>query len=547
MGELSWRSLFEKLNEGFFIADMVRDPDGRVVDYRFVEMNEAWEQGSGLTRADSRGRTVREVIPGIEPIWIENFGRVADTGQPLSFSQAVDELRRKYDVRAFPVSSERVAVLFVDVSARERADARRIALLELSDRIRELEHPDDIAYATAEVLARTLGVSRAGYGEVDLLRETIAIARDWNAPGINSIAGMLRFRDYGSYIENLKRGETVVVADAYEDPRTRNLADALRAISAVSFVNMPVSERGGFVALLYLNHACARGWTAEELEFIREAAQRTRQAVERRRAEQSLRSLAASLEQTVEARTRERDRVWRNALDLIVIVDSGGVFRQVNPAVTRLLGWTAEQLIGRTFLELVTAEDAPTTEEALAQATHRQLSAFANRYRHQDGSTRWISWVAAAEGDLIYAHGRDITAEKAQAEALERAQGRLRAIFETSYQLQGLLDLDGTLVDANATSLAAIDAALADVVGAPFWETPWFENTRGMPQRVRAAVRAAAAGTHSRMEVSLNLPAGVRFYDFSLRPIRGADGAVVSIVHEAVDITQRQIAEEQLR
>jgi PAS domain S-box-containing protein len=547
IGEVSWRSLFEQLSEGFFIADMVRDATGRVVDWRFVEMNQAWELGSGLKRAAARGRTVSEVIPGIEPIWIENFARVADSGQPLSFVQSVYDLHRNYEVRAFPVTADRIAVLFVEVSARDRADARRVALLELSDRIRELQDPDDIAYTTAEVLARTLGVSRAGYGEVDLLSETIAIARDWNAPGISSIAGVLQFRDYGSYIENLKRGETVVVADAYEDPRTRDMADALRAISAISFVNMAVSEQGGLVALLYLNHAVAREWTAEELEFIRDAAERTRQAVERRRAEQSLRGLAASLEQTVAARTRERDRVWRNALDLIVIVDTAGVFRQVNPAVTRLLGWTAGQLIGRTFLELVVSDDAQTTEEALAQATHTQLAAFANRYRHQDGSTRWISWVAAAEGDLIYAHGRDISAEKTQAEALERAQARLRAIFETSYQLQGLLDLDGTLIDANATSLAAIDAELADVVGTQFWATPWFARTGGMPDKVRAAVQAAAAGIHSRMEVAVNLPSGARFYDFSLRPIRGADDRVVSIVHEAVDITQRQLAEEQLR
>jgi PAS domain S-box-containing protein len=435
VGEISWRSLFEKLQEGFFIAEMVRDPHGRVIDWRFIEMNEAWELGSGLLRAAARGRTVREVIPGIEPVWIENFGRVADTGQPASFSQAVHDLKRNYDVRAFPVSAQRIAVLFVEVSARDRANARRNALLELSDRIRELQDPDDIAYATAEVLGLTLGVSRAGYGAVDVRRETIAIARDWNAPGIKSLAGELRFREYGSHIEDLKRGQTAVVVNAYEDPRTRDMAERLKTISAVSFVNMPVSEHGGIVALLYLNNAVAREWTDEELEFIRDAAERTRQAVERRRAEQSLRALAASLEQMVKTRT----------------------------------------------------------------------------------------------------------------EALERAQARLRAIFETSYQLQGVLDVDGTLIDANATSLKVIGATLDEVVGRPLWQTPWFAGTRGMPEKVRTAVQAAARGTPSRLEVSINLPAGLRSYDFSLRPIRDNSGAVVSIVPEAVDITQRQRAEEQLR
>ena len=119
-------------------------------------------------------------------------------------------------------------------------------------------------------------MSRAGYGTIDKEAETITIERDWNAPGIKSLAGMLHFRDYGSYIEELKRGETVTIADARDDPRTAETAANLKAISAQSFINMPVTEQGGFVALLYLNHAEPRVWTAEELVLVREVAERTR-------------------------------------------------------------------------------------------------------------------------------------------------------------------------------------------------------------------------------------------------------------------------------
>src|SRR5690242_501482 len=76
-----------------------------------------------------------------------------------------------------------------------------------------------------------------------------------------------------------------------------------------------------------------------------------------------------------------------------------------------------------------------------------------------------------------------------------RDQAWLRTIFETSHQLQGLLALDGTLLQANATSLAVIAATADDVAGMPFWETPWFTGTAGLPEKIkRAFARVVARG-----------------------------------------------------
>lgn len=195
-----------------------------------------------------------------------------------------------------------------------RSADRNAVLATLGDYIREISDPDDLAYAAAELLGRSLNVSRAGYGTVDTAAETITIVRDWNAPGILSLAGVLHFRDYGSYIEDLKRGETVIWADARKDPRVGDGARALEAISARALVNMPISEPDGVVALLYLNNATPREWSSEELELIREVAERTRTAVERRRAETSVRESEARLifldalnKET--ARTRDADGV----------------------------------------------------------------------------------------------------------------------------------------------------------------------------------------------------------------------------------------------
>ncbi len=177
-----------------------------------------------------------------------------------------------------------------DITERKQADLRQRTLLELSDAIRDLHHPEEIAYAASEILGKALQVSRIGYGIIDKANETITVERDWCAPGIATLAGTLDFRAYGSYVEDLKAGVTVAIADVDCDDRTRDTADALRGISAWSFVNMPLVEQDDFVALLYANHATARVWSDDDLLLMREVAERVRTATERLRAEDARRA-----------------------------------------------------------------------------------------------------------------------------------------------------------------------------------------------------------------------------------------------------------------
>jgi PAS domain-containing protein len=172
-----------------------------------------------------------------------------------------------------------------DISDRKRVEFVQAVLIEISDRLRAISDPADLTYAACEILGRRLEVSRVGYGIVDKVSETFTVERDWNADGVESLAGVLHFRDYGSYIENLKRGECVVIADAATDERTTSDADALEAISARAFVNMPLVEDGRFVALLYANHAGPRVWLDEDLSLLRDTAERVRAATERLRAD----------------------------------------------------------------------------------------------------------------------------------------------------------------------------------------------------------------------------------------------------------------------
>ncbi|RYG18508.1 MAG: PAS domain S-box protein, partial [Caulobacteraceae bacterium] len=313
VSEARYGALFAAMATGFCVIEMRFDETDRPVDYKIVEGNQAFEEMTGLV--DPYGKWVSEIAPGLEQHWFDLYGGVARTGQPARFENPADIFGRWYDVQALRIGQPgayQVAVLFNNITERKQSEARQNALLELNDAIRDLTDAEEIAQASAEVLARTMGVSRAGYGTVDTIAETITIPRDFNQPGVSSLAGVLSFRDYGSYIEDIRRGETVAIDDVTRDPRTADTAEALKGISAGSFVNMPLMEQGRVVAMVFVNHATARHYSDSDLRLMRDVAERVRMATERARSEAALRESEAQFRVFAQATPNQ---IWASWAD----------------------------------------------------------------------------------------------------------------------------------------------------------------------------------------------------------------------------------------
>jgi PAS domain S-box-containing protein len=380
LSEARYGALFAAMATGFCVIEMKFDAADRPVDYRIVEGNKAFEEMTGLV--DPYGKWVSEIAPGLEQHWFDLYGGVARTGEPVRFENPADIFGRWYDVQALRIGQPgawQVAILFNNITERKQSETRQNALLELNDAIRDLTDAGDIAQASAQVLARTMGVSRAGYGTVDTGAETITIARDFNQPGVNSIAGVLSFRDYGSYIEDIKRGETVAIDDVARDPRTADTAEALRAISAGSFVNMPLIEQGRVVAMVFVNHATARHYTDSDLRLMREVAERVRTATERARSEAALRDSEAQFRVFAQATPIQ---IWASWAD--------GSLYWFNPQVYAYSGLAEGALDGTTgWGKIVHPDDLDWASERWVQAlASGQVYENEFRIRRHDGVYR---------------------------------------------------------------------------------------------------------------------------------------------------------------
>ncbi len=374
--------------------------------------------------------------------WIEANGHVTqdDAGRPLRFPGVLLNIHRR--------------------KINERYQA---ALLQLGDRLRLLDESAGIAAAAAEIAGRTMELLRTGYGTTDPSRSVITVERDWcRSPEVVSTAGRHRFADYGSCIEDLKRGEVVAIADITVDPRTAGDCGTFLALGVRALLNVPLMEEGGLTGVFFLHHDSPRVWSEEEIAFVRGVTDRTWAAMSKAEAAQALRRLNDTLEQRIDAAIAERDQLWHSSRDLIVITDRTGCVTLSNPAWNRAFGHPEGMTARVPLTDFVHPDD-----HGMFQRVHATMGIGETvtnvevRMRAADGAERLIDWsVAALEGGFS-ATGRDVTEQRRVEEQLHQSQK-----MEAVGQLTGGMAHDfNNLLQAMSGCLHLIDRRAGEVAG----------------------------------------------------------------------------------
>ena len=506
LSEQRYGALFAAMATGFCVIEMKFDEADRPVDYKIVEGNTAFEEMTGLV--DPYGKWVSETAPGLEQHWFDLYGGVARTGQPVRFENPADIFGRWYDVQALRIGAPgawQVAILFNNITERKQSEARQAALLELTDAIRDRTDAGEIAQASARVLAQSMGVSRAGYGVVDTVAETITIERDFNQPGVDSIAGTLAFREHGSYIEDIKRGETVAIADVTLDPRTAATADVLKQIGAGSFVNMPLMEQGRVVAMVFVNHATPRHYSEDDLRLMRDVAERVRMATERARSEAALRDSEAQFRVFAQATPNQ---IWA--------ADVEGMLYWFNPQVYAYTGLSEADLNGEaTWALIVHPEEQARTEDGWWRAVangeiyedefrlrrsdgvYRTFKVRADPVHDEEGRiTRWVG----ANTDIEDLRRQSVELERFNETLEDQVAERTNALMQAeealrqSQKMEAVGQLTGGIAHDFNNLLAGISGSL-EIIGSRIAQGR-FNDVERFSAAAQGAARRAAALTH---------------------------------------------------
>jgi PAS domain S-box-containing protein len=376
-------------------------------DCRYVQINGRLTEICGIPIADHIGRTVRQTVPQIADQVERIVEAVISTGKPITGvevqGQRSDKLNADHvwitnwhPLKSLEGNIVGVNVVAEDVTERKRTEAvlaaSEQALRESEARFRELADNISQFAWTADESGRRYWFNKRWH---DYTGTTFEEMQGWGWQKVHHPEHVDRV------VHRIK--QSFESGTPWED-------------------TFPLRGRDGTYRWFLSRAQPIRDDSGKVIRWFGTNTDITEQI----EAEKGLRDLNETLEQRVEAETRERLQIWNVSQDLLVVADINGIYLDVNPAWTAALGWSQSELLGKSSQWLLHPDDREKTRAEIDNlAAGQSILRFENRFRHKNGAYRWISWKSVPDRGRIYAMGRDVTELKDAENELRLARREL--------------------------------------------------------------------------------------------------------------------------
>lgn len=569
--EQSYRTLFEQMAEGFALHDIITDAQGIPCDYRFLQVNPAYEQLTGLAREQCIGKTLLQVLPDINRHWIADYGQVALTGEPMHLEDYVPELQRYFAVWAYSPRPGQFATLVQDVTERRQQELERAALLEaeheqrlraetLRDVTLALASALDISDVLLEILRQTQRLVPATASNIALVEHEALRIVGWRgyteifaAQGRDEeqeLAGMIQpLSDFPINAEIVATGKPYMTVDAHSDPRWRRhpATDWVRA-----HISLPLRLGERVLGVLRLDSDQVGAFSLQDVERLLPLSRAAAIALENARlytqAHQELEERKRS-QAALEASERKYREMLENVRLFAVMLDLEGRVTFCNDFGLELVGMERDTVLGCDWFETFVPPEIRATMRTVF-ATNFATGAFPSHYENEvltaSGARRLIAWnnmVVRGPGDDIIgvaAVGEDITARRQAERALQESEAWLRSFVDSMDDVIFSLDTEQRHTALYGRWLERLGLTAEVFLGRTAHEVFGPEAARVHEAANRQALETGASVTY---EWEVNQ----QHFQTTLSPLRDPEDEIIGLVGVGRDITALKDYQEQLQ
>jgi PAS domain S-box-containing protein len=527
--ERRYHDLFNGMTEGFALYEIICDGNGDPIDYRFLDVNPAFERLTGLDREHVVGRVMTEVLPDEDHHWVEIYGKVALTGEPAHFENYSPALKRYYDVFAYSTAPRQFAVVFMDITQRKQAEE---ALLRAHDELEMRVHERTAELVKVnDALIEQSRISEAFFKHS--ISPLVFLDRDFNfirvndayaracAREVSAFQGHNHFKDYPSDELREKFLRVVETKGPF-------------SVSARPFVFPDHPEWGVSYWDLFLYPVLDDAGEVDYLVFS------LTDVTDRKRADEDLKKSAAEIQD-----------LYNNAPCCYYSLDKDGVFIQINDTGLKWLGYVREEIIGKKFSDVLTPASVKIFKENFLILMERGwINDIEFEMISKNGTVMSVLLNATALKDSggVYVMSRstlfDITERKRMEGALQASNVTLRALIENSPLAIILLDPDGNVRLWNPAAERIFGWTEQELIGRTTPIIP--ESKQAEFDAWKRHIMWGGKITDSET-VRLHKDGSLVNVSTSLSAQCDASGKVTGIISIITDITERIKSEEALR